>query len=40
MHILLAIKEIKGIEAESIKDLVKSYSNVSDSTQFKIGLMR
>jgi len=34
--ILLAIKEIKGIEAESIKDLVKSYSNLSDSTRFKI----
>ena len=34
--ILLAIKEIKGIEAESIKDLVKSYSNISDSTRFKV----
>jgi O-antigen biosynthesis protein len=34
--ILLAIKEIKDIKAESIKDLVKSYSNLSDSTQFKI----
>jgi SAM-dependent methyltransferase len=34
--ILIAAKELKTIEAESIKDLVKSYSNLPDSSKLKI----
>ncbi len=32
----MAIKELKGIEAESIRDLMKSYSNLSYSRHLKI----
>jgi SAM-dependent methyltransferase len=34
--ILLAIKQIKGIEAQSIKELVESYSTLHYDTQLKI----
>jgi SAM-dependent methyltransferase len=34
--ILMAIKELKGIEAESIKDLVKSHSNLSFSRRLEV----
>jgi SAM-dependent methyltransferase len=34
--ILTAVKEFKGTEAESLKDLVKSYSDLSYSRQLKI----
>jgi SAM-dependent methyltransferase len=34
--VLMAIKELKGIDAESIKDLVKHYSNLCFSRQLEV----